>query len=146
VYGSRKIGAKQRYALTNIIVLAAMSMLVPDYARADCAPPADGPPMCLAGTIMSRGYTAALLEPAGKQETDALRPGAQLLDWRVLEIKPRTVLLGRDERQVRLTLDDHGKGEPAAGEVEIAAPSESIAARSAKLRAERKRQRSVPTR
>lgn len=112
-------------------------------ARADCEPAADKPPMCLSGTVLTRNYKAALLEPAGKRDLEILRPGAELLKWRLLEVAPRSVLLGQDDRKIRLSLDDrHDTGQDDADSPTSAlSPSESIAARAMRLRAQRAQQR-----
>jgi hypothetical protein len=145
VYDRRRIGTRWLSALKNIAAAAGLLLLMSENAHADCAPPEDGPPLCLAGTILSRNYSAALIEPAGKQEVDSLRTGAALSDWRVLEITARSVLLGQEERRVRLSLDDHkgAQTDPEAAETVPSpfAQSESIAARSAGLRAERQQAR-----
>ena len=130
------------FASGAIISSSLLAFLSP-AARADCDPGADRPPMCLSGTVLSKKFSAALLEPAGKHGLETVRKGGELLDWHVLEITPRSVLLGHDDRQIRLSLDDkHDTGEEDPDSAEsVISPSESIAARSMRLRAQRAQQR-----
>lgn len=113
-------------------------MFAPLAARADCAPPADGPPMCLVGTITSPGYAAAFLELPGTPGLETVKLNGQVLDWRVLKIAPRSVLLGQNQQQVTLTLDEQA---PADAAPAVQERSESIAAQSMRVRLERKQQR-----
>jgi hypothetical protein len=127
----------------TIAVAAGISCLISVSGHADCAPPADGPPMCLVGTITSPGYDAALIELAGSPGVETVKPNGELLDWRVLKILPRAVLLGQHDKQVQLALGDpiDEPAAPAAIADAAIAPSESIAARSQRLRLIRKQQR-----
>ena len=131
-------------SLANILVPALLSC-APGLARADCAPPADGPPMCLVGTITSPGYVAALVRLVDDPVLETLRPNGQWRDWRVLKIQPRSILLGQKDREVTLALDDRPDAPQASGVAEAAPePSESIAARSMRLRLIRKQSRQRP--
>ena len=126
---------------TMTAFLTAMALLAPGAAHADCAPPAEGPPMCLVGTITSPGYTAAFVELAGAPGLETVTADGQLLDWRVLKITPRAVLLGQKEQQVSLVLGDPDWA-ATPGEAPVAqATSESIAAHSLRLRLRRKQLR-----
>ena len=128
--------------LPRLAILTAATLLAPGLARANCAPPPDDPPMCLVGTITSPDDATALVERADGQGVETLRPNGQVLDWRVLKIMPRAVLLGRDERQVTLTLDDRDSPPADLGKVSAAEePSESIAAHSMRERLLRKQAR-----
>lgn len=133
--------------LANIAILMATMALASGSARADCAPPPDAPPMCLTGTIISPGYMAALIELAGRPGVETVKLNGQVLDWQVVKIMPRAVLLGQNDQQVTLTLGDRDAaptetdGVQAQAEVE---PSESIAAHSMKLRQMRKQARQSP--
>jgi hypothetical protein len=113
-------------------------MLAPLAARADCAPPADGPQMCLVGTITSPGYAAAFVELPGTPGLETVKLNGQVLDWRVLKIAPRSVLLGQNQQQVTLTLDEQA---PADAAPAVQEHSESIAAQAMRVRLERKQQR-----
>jgi hypothetical protein len=125
--------------LASALALATATVFSAGSAQADCVPSADGPPICLVGTIMSSDYSAALLQPAGKRGVESLRIGALLLDWRVLEITPRAVVLGREDRRVRLALEEHDGEQGAAGPAEpVLAPSASIAAQEMTLRTKRR--------
>lgn len=114
------------------------AIFVPLAAHADCAPPADGPPMCLVGTITSPGYAAAFVELPGTPGLETVKLDGQVLDWRVLKIAPRSVLLGQNQQQVTLTLDEPA---PADAAPAVQERSESIAAQSMRVRLERKQQR-----
>jgi hypothetical protein len=114
------------------------AMLVPLAARADCAPPADGPPMCLVGTITSPGYAAAFVELPGTPGLETVKLDGQVQDWRVLKIAPRSVLLGQKQQQVTLTLSESTSVDAAPA---VQDRSESIAAQSLRLRLTRKQQR-----
>jgi hypothetical protein len=139
------IGWKRLKYLAYALALTMTVVFPPGSALADCAPSADGPPMCLVGTIISSDYTAALLQPAGKHGLESLRKGAVLSDWRLLEITPRAVELGRADRRVRLALGEHdgeqGATEPAEP---VLAPSPSIAAGEMTLRTKRRVLRQTP--
>jgi len=112
--------------------------VVPLAARADCAPPADGPPICLVGTITSPGYAAAFVELPGTSGLETVKIDGQVLDWRVLKIAPRSVLLGQQREQVTLSIADRA---PADAAPAVPEQSESIAAQSLRLRLTRKQQR-----
>ena len=77
------------------LMLLLTATVAPLAARADCAPPADGPPICLVGTITSPGYAAAFVELPGTPGLETVEIDGQVLDWRVLKIVPRSVLLGQ---------------------------------------------------
>lgn len=122
-----------------LIATALLTVLfAPLAARADCAPPADGPPMCLVGTITSPGYAAAFVELPGTPGLETIKLDGEVLDWRVLKIAPRSVLLGQKQQQVTLTLDEPA---PADAPPAVQEQSESIAAQSQRLRLTRKQQR-----
>ena len=120
------------------LMLLLTATVAPLAARADCAPPADGPPMCLVGTIISPGYAAAFVALPGAPGLETVEIDGQVLDWRVLKIAPRSVLLGQQQEQVTLTLGDPA---PAGAAPAISERSESIAAQSLRLRLTRKQQR-----
>src|SRR5258708_31431870 len=88
---SRDLG-RMRILIATALLTA---MFAPLAARADCAPPADGPPMCLVGTITSPGYAAAFVELPGTPGLETVKLDGEVLDWRVLKIAPRTLLLGQ---------------------------------------------------
>lgn len=114
------------------------TMLAPFAAHADCAPPADGPQMCLVGTITSPGYAAAFIELPGTPVLETVKLNGQVLDWKVLKIEPRSAVLGQNQQQVTLTL---GEAAPADAAPPVQERSESIAAQSMRVRLERKQQR-----
>jgi hypothetical protein len=122
-------------------LLSLAILLAPASARADCAPPPAGPPMCLVGTIVSPFYAAAFLERPETPGIERVQLDGQLSDWRVLKITPHSVLLENDARQASLVLDEpSATALPPAG----AYASESIAAESQRLRLMRKQQRQNP--
>ena len=118
-------------------LLLLMAMAVCPVAQAAYAPPADAPPMCLVGTITSPGYAAAFVELPGTPGTETVKLDGEISDWRVLKIAPRTVLFGQKQQQVSLTLGQQHDDPPGAT-APAQEPSESIAARSMRLRLLRK--------
>jgi hypothetical protein len=50
------------------------------------------------------GYDGALIERPGVSGVQRLQPGDTLLDWKVMKIGPRFVLLARAGQQIRLDL------------------------------------------
>ncbi|HVJ51349.1 MAG TPA: hypothetical protein VM689_02740 [Aliidongia sp.] len=132
--------AGYRKILANILAISLILIIGSTEAHADCAPPADGPPLCLVGTITSHNYSAALIEQAGKTGLETLHQGGEVLDWHVLQITPRAVMLGQNDRQVRLAISDHDDVQAVSDQTPAEpniSSSESIAARIMKRRAER---------
>jgi hypothetical protein len=70
------------------------------FAQSACAPPASAPPVCLKGTITSAKVNVAMVEEAGHSGIAGLRLGDTILDWRVLEIAPKYIKLGKAEQTV----------------------------------------------
>ena len=95
--------------------LAVLATLPTFPAWAGCTLPATDPQACLTGTIVSSDYRAALVEQAGSQDVERVRPGDALLDWTVAEIGPGYVVLNRDARRVRLGLAEAPAGSPKQG-------------------------------
>jgi hypothetical protein len=81
---------------------AAGTALAAGTASADCAPPDTDPPLCLSGTVTSPGYQSAIVELPGGSDLERLRPGDTVLDWKVVEIAAKYIVLDRDGRQIRL--------------------------------------------
>lgn len=125
--------------MKRLIPLALLATIfAASAARADCAPPADGPPMCLVGTITSPGYAAAFVELPGTPGLETVKLNGQVSDWRMLKIEPRSVVIEQNQQQVTLTLDEAA---PADAAPAVQERSESIAAQSMRVRLERKQQR-----
>jgi hypothetical protein len=79
--------------------------------------------MCLSGTAISPGYTAALVEEAGKPGLHAVRAGDTIDDWKVREIEPRYVVLARGDQAVRLDLAGSSADVPRAAAPPPAPPA-----------------------
>jgi hypothetical protein len=82
-------------------------------AQAACEPPAPGPAICLTGTILAPGVKIAMIEQAGHTGVSELRLGDSIDDWRVIEIGPKFVKLGRADETATVGIADPNPPQPA---------------------------------
>ncbi|MDB5395110.1 MAG: hypothetical protein JWM91_2616 [Rhodospirillales bacterium] len=102
---SNDVGEQHRKSSSILAIVwsfAAGSALAAGTASADCAPPDTDPPLCLSGTVTSRDYQSAIVELPGGSDLERLRPGDTVLDWKVVEIAAKYIVLDREGRQIRL--------------------------------------------
>jgi len=95
---------KSRSIPTIIRAFAAATLLASPSAGADCAPPDTDPQICLTGTVTSSDYRRAIVALPGSPDLERLRPGDTVLDWQLVEIGARYIVLVRDGRQARVEL------------------------------------------
>jgi hypothetical protein len=106
--------------------------MVVEAARADCAPPDGGPPLCLSGTVTAPDFSVALVEQPDKPGETRLQQGDTIDNWEVGEIGPRYVVLKQDDQEVRLAVGG-AITQPAAAPPPPA-PPKSVAERRGPMR------------